>query len=192
MPLSSSVPTTDQLAEQAKTRKDNGVLGSDILASLAQFWGIMYYGLGALAAVIAAVAGVSAIADNSTLAAVFALVSAFLTSLTTFLHSDSKTQRYRQTSLKYAAVGERADHLLRYDIPNAASERDRRRLQAKLDGLDNELERIRRASPPVPQRKVRAMRAMNHAQGGMSTLGNGLATLRSNVRNVFTLGGRGP
>lgn len=111
----------------------------------------MYYWLGTPAAVTAAIAGASAIQSDATIAAVFAVTSAVLTSLTTWLNPGSTAGSFLQTSRQYAALSARIDMLLRLEIEVADGERRRESAKIGLVELQKELHRVRDGSPEVPQ-----------------------------------------
>ena len=114
-------------------------------------WRLMHYWLGGPAAATSAIAGASAIQSNATIAAVFAVASAVLASLTTWLNPGGTAESFLQTSRQYATLSARIDTLLRLEIETADGQRRREIAQARLVEHLEELHRVRDGSPEVPK-----------------------------------------
>jgi len=114
-------------------------------------WRLIHYWLGGPASIAAAVAGVSAIQSNATIAAGLALVSAVLMGLSTWLNPGDTAANFLQTSRRYAAVSARISTLLRLEINAANGDRQRKGVKARLVELQEELHHIRDRSPEVPE-----------------------------------------
>jgi hypothetical protein len=139
----------DRLADlrvTATDMRDDAKQLADATGRAARRWRRLHYGLGGPAAVIAAVAGVSAVQNDATLAGISAIASAVLTSLMTWLNPGSTAGSYIQTSRQYAAVYTRIEMMLRFNMGGGASYDDSK---AELMSYQDELVRIRDASPPV-------------------------------------------
>ena len=98
-------PVTDELRQkiigEAKDIEFDCRVAARCHSRAATFWLIIHYALGLPAAVLAAVAGISAIADHPTWAAILAISSAVVAGMNTFLNPGQMTQGHSKKRSEY-------------------------------------------------------------------------------------------
>jgi hypothetical protein len=112
----------------------------------ATFWSTVFYLIGLPTTVLAAVAGVSAIENHSTTAAVLALTVAGLSATTTFLNAGERAHAHSKKRAQYEGLKNRARHFRTVEAP-FIDERDR--LAEGLGRLDATRDQLQRESPQV-------------------------------------------
>ncbi len=116
--------------------------------SAAHVWGNLHLWLGVPAALIAGVAGVSALAEfdnHITVAAVLSLTVAALTAVATFLKSDERAGQHREYGNRYNALRNRARIFAAIEVDGADEAPIERLLQ-----LNTERDELNQAAPQIP------------------------------------------
>jgi hypothetical protein len=141
----------------AEARKIEGICTRKAIAHrrAADFWNRTHYTLGLPSAVLAAVAGTSALSNfdhSNFVAGILALLVAVLTGLTTWLNPHRTADLHRTASNAYLALGSRSGRLWRID---AFANRSNDELRLTVYEIAEALDKADAESPHLPARVER-------------------------------------
>jgi hypothetical protein len=121
--------------------------------SAAGFWGWMHHLVGSVAVVLAALAGVSVLAEwlSTTLQGLLAILAAGLTALTTFMAAEASQGSRRRTAARYGLIRDQARLLRRIDVEADGddSSASNVELRERLEKLFNDLATLHAESPQI-------------------------------------------
>ena len=112
----------------------------------ANFWSTVFYLLGLPTTVLAAVAGVSALSEHTTAAAILAITVAALSAATTFLNAGERAHAHDKKRAEYEGLKNRARHFRTVDGPLIYNEE---KLVGAFKQLDASRDLLQRESPQV-------------------------------------------
>ncbi len=115
----------------------------------ARGWRRVHYYIGAPAAVLAAVAGASVVADQPVVAAFAAIVVTALTALQTFLNPSEHSRQHHSAGTQFNSVRHRARMFRTIDLESSAPVTE---LQACLTDIAERRDQLNASSPPIPRR----------------------------------------
>jgi len=143
----------NQIERQAIEREAEEVERRTAISALAQrkaanWWGYLFYLVGAPTTALAAVAGGSAVANNTTLAAYLAIGAAVTSSLWVFLNPGGMAREHRIASCHFQALANRARVFANVGCVSGVSNSE---LRGELDQLVAESSKADEDSPHVAQ-----------------------------------------
>ena len=149
------IPSTARLRSQivAETKhieRDCRVASTSHFAA-ATFWTTLYYLLGIPATIVAGVAGLTALADHTLVAATLAIVATALTATTTFLNAGEKAHAHGRKRFQYEELKNDVRVFREVTMKLIDDDDDLHRELMQLCKLRN---RLNRDSPQVRQRAV--------------------------------------
>ncbi len=114
----------------------------------AAFWGRAHYRIGVPAAVLAAVAGGSAVANNVTLAAGVGLLVTALSALAVFLNPSDRSHQHHAAGTRFNEVRNKTRVFREIDLRSGA---DPAPLVQELRALGAARDELNKASPQIPR-----------------------------------------
>ncbi|MFN0133107.1 MAG: SLATT domain-containing protein [Phycisphaerales bacterium] len=124
--------------------------------------GALHYWLGLPAAVLAAVSGGSALADQKELAGALAFLSAALAAVVTFVNAEKRSAEHKAAGDSYSALKNEARHFREIEL---ASSNDFEQVQTRLKELFKRRDELNRASPGIPNKAFeRARRGIEQGE----------------------------
>ena len=145
---------TSTLALKEELRKEAGRIQEDTLYTAkshfiySEFWGKMHLYIGLPTAIIAAIAGVSALKDMSTLAGVLAILVAALSALSTFLNTKNRQIEHSICGNRYLELRNCSRIFAEIEI---LSDKDINELKDALIELAQRRDSLNIASPQPPK-----------------------------------------
>ena len=115
----------------------------------ARGWRRVHYYIGTPAAVLAAVAGASVVADQPVVAVFAAIVVAALTALQTFLNPSEHSRQHHSAGTQFNSVRHRARMFRTIDLESGAPMTE---LQVRLTDVAERRDQLNASSPPIPRR----------------------------------------
>jgi hypothetical protein len=111
------------------------------------FWSRLHFWLGLPTAALAAVSGATALASQSTLAAVLALGATVLASVTAFLNATEKHKLHHAAGNEYSKLARTIRLWRQFDQPDLTDAE----VRGKVDEFQTERDRLNEQSPQVPR-----------------------------------------
>ncbi len=155
----------EQVAREARRIEEDTLYSAKGHFSAAHVWGNLHLWLGVPAALIAGVAGVSALAEfdnHGTVAAVLALTVAALTAVATFLKPEERVAQHREYGNRYNALRNRSRIFADIEVTTL----DERLVDRLLD-LSGERDELNQTAPQIPRWAFR--RAKRGIETGQAT-----------------------
>lgn len=124
----------------------------------ANYWSRLHLLLGIPAAIMSAIAGVSALAQfdyHATVAGCLAIIVAALSAITTFLHPDSKATTHQSAGSKYTTLRNKVRAFSHLDVYVGQSEQE---LLEQLKSLAAQRDELNEASLPISDRAYKSAR----------------------------------
>jgi hypothetical protein len=141
-------PLREAIAEEARHVERQVACSALAQRMAANTWGWILYIVGVPTAALAAVAGASAIADNTTLAAALAIAAAVSSGVATFLNPAGLAGEHRKASTRFRAIENRARVFHEISCAGATPDEE---LAEKLSALVEEWNRADEESPHVAE-----------------------------------------
>ena len=172
----------DSMASELRKMIERAEANAQVARRKASSWGRLYFSLGLPAAILAAIAGATALASTAgrVAAGIIALISSGLTAAATFLDSETRRQSHENLAAAWQVLGNDADVRLAVDLGDDAwlqryareelqhlLDRERKLLQGKAP--DAEAEAERRAQAEAIRAQAEATRAEAEAERAVAS-----------------------
>jgi hypothetical protein len=139
--------TKEEVVKEAKRIEEDALFSSKGHFAASQVWSNFHLILGIPAAVLAAVAGATAVADQTTVAAVISIVVAALTGVSTFVNPNERSGHHLQAGNDYDALRNRCRIFATIDC--WGSEPDEV-LTVNLKQLSEQKDKLNHSCPQIP------------------------------------------
>jgi hypothetical protein len=138
----------DKIIKEAKRIEEDSLHSSKGHFCAAQFWKRFHFWVGGPTAVIAAIAGISALKDSPVLAAILAILVTALTAVLTFVNPNDNANSHLQAGNAYNSL--KNDSRIFYDV-EVQEGVDRIALLTSLKELNCRRSELNNNSPQIPE-----------------------------------------
>ncbi len=144
--MSSEEERRNALIKEARRVQEDCTYSGKGHYNAASRWQTVHYSIGVPSAVAAAIAGVSAFADQAVLAGVLALIVAAATGAGTFLNPGERSEAHKDAGDRFTALRQRARRIAELDGPDIglAEMRD------LVEELSANRDELNQGSPKIP------------------------------------------
>lgn len=160
-----TAPSPQEIKREAHRIEEDSLHSAKGHFSTAYVWGNLHLWLGVPAALLAGVAGVSALAEfdhHNTVAAILSLSVAALTAIVTFLKPEERAGQHREYGNRYNALRSRARIFADVEVDGGTGT-----LLERLLALNEERDELNQVAPQIPAWAFR--RARRGIEDGQAT-----------------------
>lgn len=141
----------EKIIEEAKRIEEDSLYSAKGHFYAGQFWVNIHLWIGVPAAILAAIAGASALSQfdyHNVIAGVLSIMVAALTAVATFLNPNEKANMHQVAGNNYNSLRNRARIFSEIEIENIT---DEKLLVKELKGLNSERDKLNKESPQIPR-----------------------------------------
>ncbi len=147
--------TKDKIVKEAKRIEEDCIYSAKGHYYFGQFWSTLHLWIGVPTAILAAIAGASALDNQNVLAGILAIIVSALTAVTTFLNPSEKGNIHRDAGNAYNSLKNRTRILREINVGLVADEKE---LSVDLNTLSTERNELNSKSPLILQWAFRKAR----------------------------------